>query len=354
MNIIYTFCTSAGCGDLGGSYAGVVRGADGNFYGVTPQGGNSNPSLCSQSFGTGECGTAYRVTPEGAFSVIYDFCSQANCADGAVPFGQLISGIDGNLYGTTAQGGASGQGTVFKLTLGGKLSVLYSFNVSPCGNGQGWCAPLVQANNGKLYGTTTFGGTNGAGSFFELTLAGAFTTLYSFCSQANCADGYNPAGFVQGSDGNFYGATFSFYSGGGCGTAFRITAAGALTTLHSFNGSDGCNPSGLVQHTNGTFYGETFLGGTNNQGTLFSLSVGLGSFVETLPSAGKVGARVEILGSDLTGATSVTFNAVSANFRVVSATEITATVPTGATTGKVEVVIPAGTLKSNTKFHVRP
>jgi len=108
-----------------------------------------------------------------------------------------------------------------------------------------------------------------------------------------------------------------------------------------------------MQATNGALYGET-AGGANGDGALVRLSVGLGPFVETLPSSGKVGAHVEILGSDLTGATSVTFNGIAAEFTAKSATLISATVPVGATSGEVEVVTPTRTLKSNTRFVVRP
>jgi len=111
---------------------------------------------------------------------------------------------------------------------------------------------------------------------------------------------------------------------------------------------------GLVQATNGSFYGTTFEGGTSNDGTIFSLAVGLGPFVETVPTSGKVGAAVKILGTDLTGATSVTFNGTAATFTVVSRSEIMTTVPAGATTGKVNAVTPGGTLTSKVSFRVLP
>jgi uncharacterized repeat protein (TIGR03803 family) len=357
LSTLYSFCGSA-CGDQGVPYSGVVRGADGNFYGVLAAGGvNSNPSLCGSSPDGGKtCGAAYRVTPQGAFSLIYSFCSQPNCADGSVPIGQLISGSDGNLYGTTMEGGANPpSGTVFKLTLNGNLTVLHSFNGADGGDCFP-CAPLVQANNGNLYGTTQYGGANGAGTFFEITPAGTFTTLYSFCSQANCADGANPYGFGQGTDGNFYGTTNPQVSG--CGTLFEITAQGKLTTLHGFNGADGCYPTGLVQHTNGSFYGETTGGGANGCafggcGTLFSLSVGLKPFVRILESTGKVGSTVQILGDNLSTATMLTFNGSAAPFTIHSGTLISATVPDGATTGWVEVGTPSGTLRSSTIYLIR-
>ena len=145
----------------------------------------------------------------------------------------------------------------------------------------------------------------------------------------------------------------------GCGTVFKITASGMLTTLHSFDGTDGANPDGLVQATNGDLYGTKFGGRANSCapfgcGTVFSLSVGLGPFVETQPTSGAVGAAVTILGTSLTGATSVTFNGTAATFTVKSKSEITTTVPTGATTGTIKVVTPGGTLSSNVPFRVTP
>jgi hypothetical protein len=100
------------------------------------------------------------------------------------------------------------------------------------------------------------------------------------------------------------------------------------------------------------FYGTTAFGGTNFDGTVFSISVGLGPFVETLPVSGKVGKRVRILGTNLTGATKVTFHGVATTFTVVSSSEITTTVPAGATNGSVKVITPTGTLSSNVPFRV--
>jgi uncharacterized repeat protein (TIGR03803 family) len=169
------------------------------------------------------------------------------------------------------------------------------------------------------------------------------------------------AGLIQANDGNFYGTTE--FGGAnttgacpsiGCGTIFEITPSGALTTLHNFGGADGTEPAtALLQDTNGDFYG-TALGGAYGQGEVFSLSVGLGPFVETQTSAGKVGAAVKILGGDLTGATGVTFNGIAAKFTVVSKSEITTKVPEGASTGTVVVQTPGGALKSNRSFVVKP
>jgi hypothetical protein len=130
-----------------------------------------------------------------------------------------------------------------------------------------------------------------------------------------------------------------------------------FTTLRSFDGTDGARSNGLVQATNGKFYGTTGYGGVSNAssggcGTVFGLSVGLGSFVATNPTSGKVGKAIKILGNNLTGATSVTFNGTAATFTVKSKSEITTTVPFGATTGKVKVTFPHGTRSSNVPFQV--
>jgi uncharacterized repeat protein (TIGR03803 family) len=161
---------------------------------------------------------------------------------------------------------------------------------------------------------------------------------------------------VPATDGNLYGTVNS--AGPSGGNLFKITPSGTLTTLYSFCQQSGCPdgniPVGLVQTTDGNFYGTTNAGGAHDGGTVFSLSVGLDPFVEILPAAGKVGSRVGILGTDLTGATSVTFNGVAATFTVVSPSLITTTVPASATTGEVQVVTPSGKLSSNAAFHVVP
>jgi uncharacterized repeat protein (TIGR03803 family) len=200
-----------------------------------------------------------------------------------------------------------------------------------------------------------------------MTQAGKVTTIYNFCSKPNCTDGRNPMdSLIQASDGNLYGTTYNggansspnCLSNSGCGTIFKITTSGVLTTLYNFCGLpncvDGNQPeAGLVQATNGTFYGTTYSGGTMGVGTVFSLSVeGLKPFVKIVPAWGTAGATAMILGDNLTDATRVTFNGVPAAFTVVSSTEIEATVPTGATAGTVTVDTPGGTLKSNEIFQV--
>ena len=340
LTTLYTFCSQSNCTDGQYPVAGLVQGTDGNFYGTTGNGG------------AGGDGTVFKITPSGTLTTLHSF----DITDGEDPRAALIQGTNGNLYGTTYEGGANGYGTVFKITPNGTLTTLHSFDKK---SGNYPVAELVQSTDGDVYGTTSAGGADRGGTVFKITPSGKLTTLHSF----DVTDGATPvAGLIQSTDGNFYGTTL--YGGAnGDGTVFEITPSGTLTTLHSFTGgTDGASPyAGLVQDTNGTFYGTTYEGGANGScdvtggcGTVFSLSVGLGPFVDTNPTSGKVGKAVKILGTSLTGSTSVTFNGTAATFTVVSASEITTTVPNGATTGTVQVVTPGGTLSSNVPFTVTP
>lgn len=289
LTTIYNFETN------GGISVGLVQGADGDFYGTTSNGGAS--SAC----GTSGCGTVFKITERGTLTILHSF----DFMDGANPHAGLVQGRDGNLYGTTLEGGAVsrdactfGCGTVFKITLAGRLTTLHSFDGT---DGSEPNAPLVQARSGKFYGTTLAGGAHpyctpydGCGTVFEITPAGKLTTIYSFESAdifESVLSYYAVAGLVQGTDGNFYGTTP--YGGAssacdnafpaGCGTIFKITARGTLTTLYSFGSNEDANPlDGLVQGTDGSFYGTTWVGGGPNGfceygcGTVFSISVGLG------------------------------------------------------------------------------
>jgi uncharacterized repeat protein (TIGR03803 family) len=353
FTMLYSFCTQSNCADGEFPSGGLVLGNNGNFYGVTASGG---PTVgCPNG-----CGTVFKITPGGTLTTIYDFCSESNCLDGVGPDAALMLGRDGNFYGTTTAGGNAGRGVAFKITPTGTLTVLYSFCSLPnCTDGLAPEATLAQGKDGNFYGSTTGGGANSAGTLFQLTPSGVLTMLYNFCSLNGCSDGSLASALIQATDGNFYGTT---QTGGGSppeGTIFELTSTGAYTTLYDFcarrDCPDGVHPlATLVQDTNGTLYGAASSDGVSGHGTIFSFAVGLGPFVETQPTSGTVGAAVKILGTSLTGATSVTFNGTAATFTVASGSEITTTVPTGATTGKVKVVTPGGTLSSNVPFRVRP
>lgn len=414
LTTLYSFCSQANCADGAQPYAGLVLANDGNLYGTTYAGG-----FVGGPCGSG-CGTAFKITPAGALTTLYIFCNRRTvCADGSLPRGSLMEGGDGSLYGTTQDGGtgpacpfsSGGCGTVFKLSTAGKLTTLHSFVIS---DGASPYAGLVQGTDGSFYGTTTAGGVSGEGTVFKIAPTGAFTSLYSFCAETNCTDGKLPySRLIQATDGNFYGTTleggdtnwgtvfkidssgnltrlYSFCAKSNCadggsvyaglvqapdgnfygvtnlaapntdGKVFKMTPDGTLTTVHNLTSSEGSGLyGGLVQATSGTFYGATFYGGASDAcqggcGTVFSVSAGLRPFVETLPASGKVGATVKILGTQLIGATSVTFNGVAANFKVVLPSEILTSVPAGATTGTVRVTTPGGTLSSNVPFRVIP
>jgi uncharacterized repeat protein (TIGR03803 family) len=349
---LYTFCSQPNCTDGYFVSQSLSQGADGNFYGTTFHGGANGG------------GTIFKITPTGTLTTIYNFCSQPNCADGLAPSVAPVQAANGYLYGSTNFGATNDSGTIYAITPAGKLTTL--LNLVPQSGG----APaLIQGADGNLYGTTEFGGTcsinspTGCGTVFKLTPEGKPTVLYSFCiSGGYCPDGQMPtAGLTQGSDGNFYGTTSYGGNNGVYGTAFKITPTGQLTTLYSFCSQTGCADGdgaygGLTQATNGNFYGVTYYGGDNKDcgglpcGTLFSISVGLGPFVEANPNFGKVGSSVRILGNGLTGTTSVTFNGTSAKFKVESDTYLKTEVPSGATTGTIVVTTPSGTLSSNVPF----
>lgn len=340
--------------------APVIQASTGDFYG-TNYGG-------AYDYCYGTCGSIFKMSASDKTTTLYSFCGDpvnGICTDGSQPNLALVQGSDGNIYGTTSSGGTDGvndgYGTIFKITLDGALTTLYSF--------PGYTPPssaLIEGADGNFYGTTSTGGngTYGAGgTFFKATPSGEVTYLYNFCSLFNCADGSDPQNIYLATDGNFYGTTqYGGVNNNNLGTLFQITPSGTLTTLVSFDGTNGYGPSGygaLMQDTNGILYGTMSYGGAGYPncpgtcgGTIFSLDMGLAPFVKTLPTSGKVKAKVKILGTDLTGATSVTFNGTAATFKVASSSEITTAVPEGATTGVVKVVTPNGTLTSNTIFQV--
>ncbi len=265
---LYNLCSQSNCTDGSFPYAGLIQATDGNLYGTTYSGGANN------------LGTVFKITLDGIFTTLYSF---AGVADSSGPIGPLVQGTDGNLYGTTYGIANHDPGIVFKITLSGTLTTVYGF--APGDEGHPY-AGLIQGTDGNFYGTNVGSGTD-HGTVFKITPAGAFTTLYFFCSQVNCTDGSYPyAGLVQASDGNLYGTTgyggadVTCAGGYGCGTVFKITTTGELTTLYSFSCSSTCpggyQPySGLIQATDGNLYGTTTSGGTGlngGEGTVFEIT----------------------------------------------------------------------------------
>jgi len=273
LTTLYYFCSETNCTDGELPYAGLVQGADGNFYGTTQAGGRD--VSCDGYTG---CGTIFKIAPSGTLTTLYTFCPTTPCTDGTDPYAALVQGTDGNFYGTTEGGGIGlGAGTVFKITPSGALTTLYQFcPQANCPDGGDPYGALVQGSDGNFYGTTEGGGANDDdGTVFAITPSGTLTTLHSFAG----TDGAHPqAGLVQGSDGNFYGTTNAGGAQGscpgetGCGTVFKITPSGTLTTLYSFCSQTGC-PDGqvpsaaLVQGSDGNFYGTTVQGGGGQTGT---------------------------------------------------------------------------------------
>jgi uncharacterized repeat protein (TIGR03803 family) len=265
-------------------YAGLVADRDGNLLGTTSGGGVDNNNG----------GTVFELekTPGGYAStpiVLYSFCVQTNCTDGANPLSGLLADPHGNLFGTTFYGGEQNKGTVFELekTAQGYASaptILYSFCIETnCADGAGPRSRLILDRNGDLFGTTTQGGTNGKGTVFEIVkTSGGYsstpTILYSFCPQTNCPDGSDPVGgLLADPHGNLFGTT----SAGGTdndGTVFEIekTSSGyaaAPLTLVSFDGTDGAAPkAALIADPHGDLFGTTLGdGGVHNQGTVFEI-----------------------------------------------------------------------------------
>ena len=377
FQLIYTFSGKDGALPT----SGLTLATDGNFYGTTESGGLN-------SFGT-----IFKITPAGTRTNLYDFTGST---DGGYPFGPPVQGkngtfygttllgtsysitslgtfkplsnlpgpcygplllaSDGNLYGTSAQGGTTGNGTVFRLSASGVVTLIYNFDGT---HGSAPYGGLVQGSDGLLYGTTTSGGSiaNPGGVVFKVTLGGSITVLHQFDSTST-TDGDEPvAGLVLASDGNFYGSTSQGANGPTVyGTLFKISRTGAYSVLHVFDQTNGATPSPTeMQHTNGLIYGTAVNSSiTNADGVIYSLNNSLKANVAPVTQFGAPGQSVQILGTGLIGATGVSFGTGSATFKVVSDTFMTAVVPTNGTTGVITVTRPSGTLISNKKFMVTP
>jgi uncharacterized repeat protein (TIGR03803 family) len=256
VTVLHSFAGGATDGAI--AMAGLTTGTDGNFYGVTNSGGTKGN------------GTFFKITPAGALTVLYSFVGGAT--DAASPRGALLLARDGNFYGMSFEGGTSNVGTVYKITPAGVETVLHSFAGTPT-DGAYPTGSLNQGNDGNFYAVTQGGGAAQVGAAIKISPAGVETVLLSFANDA--IDGVGPRGtLVTGSDGNYYGLT----SGGGTkgfGTFFKITSTGVKTTLYSFAGapSDGLEPTGtLIIGKDGNYYGTTGGGGSGSNGTMFMIT----------------------------------------------------------------------------------
>lgn len=250
LTTIYTFSLATADG---ASPQNLILGSNGNFYGMTSTGGGNGG------------GTIFQITPAGVLTTLYSFLQTQTGADGLT--GTLIQGSDGNFYGTNVTGGANSAGSVFKLTPAGAFSVLYSFG--PLATNSGPPGVLIQGADGNLYGTTN-PSDRVSGTVYRITTQGGLLNLYNFAAQPG--NGANPTALLQGSDGNFYGLTAAG-GAGGIGTIYKLTGSGSITTLYGFQGTDGSDAIDLLQAANGSLYGTTNAGGTYGQGTIFSFSL---------------------------------------------------------------------------------
>jgi uncharacterized repeat protein (TIGR03803 family) len=259
--VLYTFT-----GGLDGDAPnGVFRDAAGDLYGTAYGGGGSN------------AGVVFKVDPGGRETVLYAFTGGS---DGGNPYAGVIADSAGNLYGTTTAGGPANVGVVYMVDPGGNETVLCSFT----GLGADGGLPhggVIRDSAGNLYGTTAAGGAwgqgqQGEGVVFKLDPGGNYSAIYTFTGGA---DGGGPlAGVVRDSGGNLYGTT----SGGGmsncdfgCGVVFELDASGQETVLHSFTGgADGSVPYvGVILDSAGSLLGTASAGGTGAGGVVYELAL---------------------------------------------------------------------------------
>lgn len=231
-----------------------------------------------ESYGTASSGGAqgfgsvFRVSAAGAVETVVSFTGNSGDVPGSGPTAGLVLGADSAFYGTTSAGGAGGFGTVFKVTSAGVFTKLVDFT-GTAGAAKGSVpGPLVLHPDGNFYGTTAAGGAGGFGTVFKMTPAGALTTLAEFTGTTGAVKGSEPAGALAISGTTLYGVT-RIGGASNLGTLYRITTAGSFTALHDFTGPNGARPAGgLFLHSNGLLYGTTEFGGTEGFGTAFSLS----------------------------------------------------------------------------------
>jgi uncharacterized repeat protein (TIGR03803 family) len=219
--------------------------------------------------GASNNGTLWELAADGTYTVLHSFASD----EGSYLRGRLVEDKKGNLYGTALYGGANNEGTVFKYSSKGNLTVLHTFGGS---DGENPESGVILDKAGNLYGTTFYGGAGGAGTVFEIARDGTFTTLHSF-------NGGNEGGFLDGGlaidkSGNLYGSAVNGGSGGcsgyGCGTLFKLASDGTLTTLYSFTGgTDGANPEGDMLLVGKHLYSTALSGGAGGYGGVYKVTL---------------------------------------------------------------------------------
>jgi uncharacterized repeat protein (TIGR03803 family) len=353
LSTLYAFTGNAGDGATPDS--ALTQDTLGNLLGTTRYGGINGS-------GNNGFGTAFSFKPTG-LAYLTSFAGK----NGAQPLGALVQDAAGNSYGVCSTGGANGNGNLFKISATGVLSTLYDFSALNASahnsDGANPVAGLVLGADGNLYGTTERGGANGTGTVFKVSVKGKLTTLHVFSGVKGSAntnpDGANPvAALVQGSElgtsGNFYGTT-SFGGSHGYGTLFQVTSSGKLTTLHSFTSlGEGAQPSAaLLQGTDGNFYGTTSIGGAVGEGTVFSLDAKTPAITLLTPgsaSAGSAALTLLVSGGNYTPKSVVSWNGVSLVTTYVSSQSLKAAVPASSllSKGKVSVtVVSASTGVSN-------
>jgi uncharacterized repeat protein (TIGR03803 family) len=327
---LYSFADGT---DGGFPWAPPVQTPDGNIYGVTFSG--SHPGL------------AYRITPADQYAVIATLPSKTQAP--------LVMAPDGNFYGTTQYGGVSNRGTVFRLSVKGKLTILHSFD--PSTEGGTPIGPVMIGADGRLYGTTSGGGTHSQGIVYRLATSGAsYQVLHNFDGSTEGSG--SVSGLVQASDKYLY-SVMPAGGANGFGTLYRINSTGTkFQVLHQFDNPTGSYPGATpTLHTSGVLYGLTQKGGGGENGAagvLFGYTHGLTPFVSLQLWAGTAGTSIGILGQGFSTATGVEFGSVAATFTVVSDTYMVATVPAGAPTAIVTVLEPAGNLATLRKFRALP
>jgi uncharacterized repeat protein (TIGR03803 family) len=281
-----------GTTDGGQSYSSLVEGKDGNLYGITYSGGLY------------KYGTIFKITKGGQFTVMRNLNLNT---DGGYPQGDMIQGTDGYLYGMCYSGGTKGNGTIFKIATTTNYPFTVLHNLASQTDGGNPFGVLYQNSDGNLYGMTRTGGANTSGTAFRIGTGGGFALLHSF---APTTEGSSPnGGFVKGNDGNFYGFT---NTGGmyGNGTAFRMTSAGNVTVLVSFNGAKfGNTPTeSLIKGKDSAYYGTTSIGGAYGYGTVFKICAGvtttLYSFNRPVTGGTPLGSLIQATDGNFYGTTS--------------------------------------------------